>query len=71
MKCKDCKHDFNDNWIPVTERLPESKGWYLVYSKGQRPYVAYFKGNTFPLNNHYHEIIAWRELPEPYKEEQP
>ena len=55
-------------WIPCSERLPEEKGWYLVYAKNQRPFVAYFKGKTFPLNNHYHEIIAWMPLPEPYRE---
>lgn len=55
-------------WIPCSERLPEEKGWYLVYAKNQRPFVAYFKGKTFPLNNHYHEIIAWMPLPEDYHE---
>ena len=57
-----------DRWIPCSERLPEEKGWYLVFAKGQRPFVAYFKGKTFPLNNHYHEIVAWQPLPEPYIE---
>lgn len=54
-------------WIACEDRLPERKGWYLVYAKNQRPFVAYFKGKTFPLNNHYHEIVAWRPLPEPYR----
>jgi len=53
-------------WMPVNEKLPEEKGWYLVYAEGQRPYVAYFKGKTFPLDNHYHKTIAWQPLPEPY-----
>lgn len=57
-------------WIPCSERLPEEKGWYLVYAKNQRPFVAYFKGKTFPLNNHYHEIVAWMTLPEPYEEKE-
>lgn len=57
-------------WIPCSERLPEEKGWYLVYAKNQRPFVAYFKGKTFPLNNHYHEIVAWMSLPEPYEEKE-
>lgn len=55
-------------WIPCSERLPDEKGWYLVFAKNQRPFVAYFKGKTFPLNNHYHEIVAWMPLPEPYEE---
>lgn len=60
--------DCGGGWIPCKDRLPEEKGWYLVYAKNQRPFVAYFKGKTFPLNNHYHEIIAWQPLPEPYHE---
>lgn len=56
-------------WIPVSEMLPKEKGWYLVAIKGQHPQVAYFKGKTFPLNNYYHEIVAWMPLPEAYKED--
>lgn len=58
---------YNGGWISVDDRLPEENGWYLVYAKNQRPFVAYFKGKTFPLNNHYHEIVAWMHLPEPYR----
>lgn len=57
---------YGGGWIACEDRLPEEKGWYLVYAKNQRPFVAYFKGKTFPLNNHYHEIVAWMPLPEPY-----
>ena len=60
--------DCGGGWISCKDRLPEKKGWYLVYAKNQRPFVAYFKGKIFPLNNHYHEIIAWQPLPEPYHE---
>ena len=60
---------YGGGWILCKDRLPKEKGWYLLYAKGQRPFVGYFKGKTFPLNNHYHEIIAWRELPQPPKEE--
>lgn len=56
-------------WIPCSDRLPEEKGWYLAYAKNQRPFVAYFKGKTFPLNNHYHEIVAWTPLQEAYHEQ--
>lgn len=52
-------------WISVEERLPNKADWYLVYAENQRPFVAYFKGKTFPLNNHYHKITHWMCLPEP------
>lgn len=54
-------------WISVEERLPNKADWYLVYAENQRPFVAYFKGKTFPLNNHYHKITHWMPLPEPPK----
>jgi len=57
----------SSGWISVDNRLPDGKGWYLVCSEGQRPYVAFFKGKTFPLNNHYHKIIAWQPLPSQYE----
>lgn len=55
-------------WTNVDEKLPEKADWYLVYAENQRPFVAYFKGKTFPLNNHYHKITHWMPLPEPPKE---
>lgn len=55
-------------WTNVDDRLPEKADWYLVYAENQRPFVAYFKGKTFPLNNHYHKITHWMPLPEPPKE---
>ena len=55
-------------WIDVKDGLPEKADWYLVYAENQRPFVAYFKGKTFPLNNHYHKITHWMPLPEPPKE---
>ena len=56
------------HWIPVTERLPEESGCYLVSVKNdhERRYskTAWFeKGVWFARQ----DVIAWRELPEPYK----
>ena len=65
------ERQLTNGWIPVDSRLPKERGWYLVHAEGQRPYVAFFKGNTFPLNNHYHKIVAWQPLPEPYREDTP
>lgn len=58
-------------WIPVTERLPEKDGDYLVtsytYDKS-KVYVA----TRFFVDGEWlfcgKEIVAWMELPKPYKE---
>lgn len=64
-------------WIPVTERLPEKEGYYLVstdintYGDGRE--VALFckdeDGDYFSCEwSDAESVTAWMELPEPYKE---
>ena len=57
------------DWIPVTERLPEENGCYLVSVKNdhERRYskTAWFGKDTWFARQ---DIIAWMPLPEPYKE---
>ena len=50
-------------WIPVSERLPEEDGLYLVYTEEQ-PFVCPFEDGEFFIG----EVLAWMPLPEPYKE---
>lgn len=81
-----------DAWIPITERCPDKKGYYLTtyrewtdgeylpkyddtYIRILRYQNAVFK---MPVNcdkkaedDTHREVIAWKPLPEPYKEEQP
>ena len=54
-------------WIPVTERLPERNGYYLVTGRqgavNKRLYQdGYWYGNW--------TVFAWMPLPEPWKGEQ-
>lgn len=57
-------------WIPVSERLPENEGLYIVSVKNdhQRQYskTCWFSKpeNWFARQ----DIIAWQPLPQPYKE---
>lgn len=62
-------------WIPVTEKLPEKNGFYLVTVKSRwlnegtiEVAIAHrSKKNTWDMPG---KIFAWMPLPEPYKEEQ-
>ena len=50
--------------IPVSERLPEDDGLYLVYTEEQ-PFVCPFEDGKFFID----EVIAWIPLP-PWNEPQ-
>jgi hypothetical protein len=56
------------HWIPVTERLPEASGLYLVSVKNdhERRYskTAWFEKEVWFARQ---DVIAWMPLPEPYK----
>lgn len=60
-------------WISVSERLPDSAGYYCVTVKnGNDTYVTEeMWSSNFQGNNGFHNylpVIAWCSLPEPYKE---
>lgn len=66
----------NDGWIPVSERLPEKAGTYIVSAKdGKREIVTFVKWqNRFKKwdlsgARAYWKTNAWKPLPEPYKGE--
>ncbi len=67
-------------WIPISERLPKAgeyvgnvAKYYLVQNEYGDMMVAHYNGKyweqVFKLGPITDEIIAWRELPEPYKAE--
>lgn len=63
-----------NKWIPVSERLPEESGDYLVTMCSGGEYydvdTSYFcfldEGGAEWLES---GVIAWQPLPEPYKED--
>ena len=55
-------------WIPVSERLPEDRGNYIIdYTNefGGFVGISYFDKYGFWSSSN---VIAWQPLPEPYKE---
>ena len=69
------KH-MNEGWIPVSIRLPEKAGTYIINAlDGERDIVTFAKWQNrykrFDMTgarSHW-RIIAWRPLPEPYRTE--
>lgn len=60
------KFDFAGNWIPVSERLPDKPGKYLVTVRNGNVYSGTFDKIS---NRFMCAATAWMPLPEPYKEE--
>ena len=65
-------------WIPVTERLPDEDGEYLVTKKlryfgnTEIDIACWFKNLMGDGNNGFYkseQVIAWMPLPKAYKEE--
>ena len=59
-------------WIPVTERLPDDEGSYLVYSrKSKTVFTAHYRPNISKWANRANGqfITHWMPLPEPPKGE--
>lgn len=58
-----------EDWIPVSERLPEKEQYVLVSTDMNYVVTAAFKGDywnsVFDLD--WVEVLAWMPLPEAYK----
>lgn len=62
-----------DNWVPVSERLPQASKHILFSVKGKSyaSYGFYNDGIWTDINGAWYtdkEVNAWAPLPEPYKE---
>lgn len=68
------KKQLKDGWIPVSEKLPEKDGHYLVSTTNGMPRVmtGYYNSKRnrwdyFQLAVSITSVIAWKPLPQPYK----
>lgn len=63
-------------WIPVSERLPEKNGKYLVFltnpvrNKSDNVFTGWYNvyDKEFETENSLDYVKAWMQLPEPYRE---
>ena len=66
-----------NNWIPVSERLPKNISTVIVQVKViEKPTFGWYGSiNGWRLSDKFYvgvtefSVIAWMELPEPYKEQ--
>lgn len=65
------EQQLNGGWIPVSERLPEKGGWYLVTTEEMKVDLAHwFFGEGWKRgHNSNSKVIAWQPIPGPYKED--
>lgn len=61
--------EYNNGWIPCSERLPKSNGWYLVTNVLEVVQQQYW-GASHWQKLRDEAVIAWMPLPQPYTEEQ-
>ncbi len=57
-------------WIPVSERLPEENMWTICQNNAGAMMIGKYNiefGWMFPA--YFDGIVAWMPLPEPYREE--
>ena len=62
-------------WIPCSERLPDKAGFYVVTKRQKSGEIQVALGSYRPLfnewsgNGNFKDVLAWCELPQPYKGE--
>lgn len=67
--------EYNNGWVPCSERLPEILQWVLIQkTQGDMDVVRYIGeaecwGNDFYHRIHPRMVIAWQPLPQPYQPE--
>ena len=63
MAIEALEQESKTGWIPVSERLPEKSGQYLVTVKKGYMLLGLWCG----IKDDWINVIAWMPLPEPYK----
>lgn len=75
------QRQLNNGWIPVSERLPEERGFYIFQLYDGRVHEYYYANETLygdcdgqfdePIEEvafSLNDVLAWQPLPEPWKE---
>ena len=62
--------EYNNGWIPCSERLPEKDMWCLAtFESGNVDKIQYLVTNNWGWNGEVenNRVVAWKPLPEPYQ----
>lgn len=62
---------YNNGWIPCSDRLPEANQMVLATEKDSEYVILccyeFFEGYGYGFNGSNGNVIAWMELPQPYQ----
>jgi len=61
------ERQLTDKWIPVSEKLPDKVGWYLVTNDEYKVDLGHWFFNEGWKEGRNSKTIAWKPLPEQYK----
>lgn len=72
---KQAAEEYNNGWIPVSERLPEKDGFYLATLDGEivgeekhfSGLAEFENGKWIDDEEDYQCVLAWKPLPAPYQ----
>ena len=59
-------NEYDNDWIQVSDKLPEVNGWYLVTNELGVVHQQYWCTSHWQKLR-YDAVVAWRKLPEPYQ----
>ncbi len=55
---------YETRWIPMAKKPPEQVGYYLTSTEFDQVYCDFWNGERFDRTE---PVLAWMELPEPWK----
>lgn len=66
LKALESRSEKPNKWIPISKETPKKQGYYITSTIYSEVYCDYWNGDNF---DRAEAVLAWQELPLPYKAE--